>query len=76
VPREVTDLRSHRRLADIVELSPLLTAVLDAMPSFGLPDCYLAAGAVAQTVWNQAFDRPPSENIKDIDLVYFDGDLQ
>ena len=39
-----------------------------------LPNGWLAAGAVAQTVWNVAHRFPPEANIRDIDLVYFDAD--
>ncbi len=39
-----------------------------------LPDCWLVAGCLAQTVWNDAFGLPATYGISDIDLVYFDGD--
>lgn len=43
---------------------------------FALPDGWLVAGAVVQTVWNDAFNLPPDHGIDDIDLIYFDpGDL-
>lgn len=34
---------------------------------------YLGAGCIAQTVWNELSDYPSEANIKDYDLVYFDG---
>lgn len=39
-----------------------------------MPDCWLVAGVLAQTVWNDAFGLPSTHGISDIDLVYFDGD--
>jgi uncharacterized protein len=39
-----------------------------------LPGWYLGAGAVAQTVWNNAHGRSPEADIIDYDLVYFDPD--
>ena len=60
------------QLRTIVRRSPLLSTVLDRWADIGLPDCWLAAGAIAQTVWNDAFHLPPSYGISDIDLVYFD----
>jgi len=39
---------------------------------FGLPDGWIVAGCVAQTVWNLASGRPAGARIKDVDLVYFD----
>lgn len=39
---------------------------------FGLPDGWIVAGCVAQTVWNLASCQPAGAGIKDVDLVYFD----
>ena len=60
------------RLRSIVVQSPLLAPVLDNWQNLALPDCWLAAGAVAQTVWNHILGLPLSYGISDIDLVYFD----
>lgn len=38
----------------------------------GLPDGWIVAGCIAQTVWNLACGRPAGSGIKDVDLVYFD----
>ncbi|WP_245281392.1 nucleotidyltransferase family protein [Rhizobium sp. AAP43] len=37
-----------------------------------LPDCWLVAGGLAQSVWNDSFGMDPLHGIADIDLVYFD----
>jgi uncharacterized protein len=37
-----------------------------------LPDCWLVAGCLAQTVWNRRFGLPMDHGISDFDLVYFD----
>jgi hypothetical protein len=39
-----------------------------------LPDCWLVAGALAQTFWNNAFGLPLAHGIADVDIVYFDAD--
>jgi hypothetical protein len=65
----------ERDLIEIVGRNPALVALLEAMPGLGLPDCHLAAGAIAQTVWNVALGRDVSSGIRDIDLIYFDTDL-
>ncbi|NIA71093.1 nucleotidyltransferase family protein [Pelagibius litoralis] len=62
-----------RQLESAVTDSPLLGPVLAAWGEIALPDVRLVAGAVAQTVWNQAHDFPPVFGISDIDLVYFDA---
>jgi hypothetical protein len=56
--------------------SPVLSVVLQRWSDIALPDCWLVAGALAQTVWNNAFGLPPAHGIADVDIVYFDaGDL-
>lgn len=42
-------------------------ATLDLLPAW-----YLAAGALAQTVWNTAAGNDPAYGVRDYDLVYFD----
>lgn len=39
----------------------------------GLPDGWLVAGCLFQTVWNLRSGQPPEAGIKDYDLFYFDG---
>ena len=64
------------RLTSVLASSALLAPVLRHWPDIGLPNGWLAAGAVAQTIWNVAHGYPPDANIRDIDLAYFDaGDL-
>jgi hypothetical protein len=56
--------------------SPVVGPLLDALPGWGLPGCYIGAGAVAQTVWNAAHGFALDVGVKDADVVYFDpGDL-
>jgi hypothetical protein len=50
----------------------LLMEVLVRAAKLDLPDWYLTAGCVFQTVWNVVTGRPPAEGIKDYDLFYFD----
>lgn len=59
-------------LADVLRRNPVAQAVLTAASELGLPDWYLAAGGVSQTVWNVRHGFDPAEGIKDYDLVYFD----
>ena len=60
------------RLEPALASSPWLEQVLGALPALGLPRAHVAAGAVAQTVWNHATGRPPGHGIADLDIVYFD----
>ena len=61
-------------LEGIVFKSTLLLPILRAWREIALPDCWLVAGAVAQTVWNHAFGLPLTHGISDVDIVYFDAD--
>lgn len=49
-----------------------LTKVLQGACELDLPNWYLAAGAVTQTVWNSVTGQHPETGIDDYDIVYFD----
>ena len=66
---EPTDLRAFERS---VRSSPLLGPILDRWGDVHLPDAWLVAGAVAQTVWNARLGYAPEHGIRDVDIVYFD----
>jgi hypothetical protein len=57
----------------LLRASPVVAPLLDALPAWRLPGCYVGAGAVAQTVWNAAHGFAPDTGVKDADVVYFDG---
>ena len=61
-------------MENCVRASPLLVPILDRWDDIQLPDAWLVAGAVAQTVWNEKLGYPPDHGIRDVDIVYFDGD--
>lgn len=50
-----------------------LTEVLSRSAALGLPDWYLVAGCLYQTVWNVVTGQPPEAGILDYDLAYFDA---
>ena len=60
-------------LMQAVSQSPLLSPFLENWAVIDLPDCWLVAGALAQTYWNSRFGRAPTHGIADIDIVYFDA---
>jgi hypothetical protein len=47
-------------------------AILDRWDALALPDGWLVAGCLFQTVWNLQAGRAPDADIKDYDLFYFD----
>ncbi len=67
-------MSQHLGLQIIIRKSPLLAPILEHWNQIALPDAWLVAGAIAQTVWNHAFGLSPTHGISDIDVVYFDRD--
>jgi hypothetical protein len=62
------------QLAAALASNRFISSVLQRWPEVDLPNGWLAAGAIAQTVWNIAHRRAPEADIKDVDLAYFDAD--
>jgi hypothetical protein len=60
------------RFLDIVQQNPINAAILDRGPLLGVPDWWLTAGAVFQTVWNVLDGRDPGAGILDYDFFYYD----
>ena len=48
-------------------------AILERWSALALPDGWLVAGCLFQTVWNVRSGRAPEAGIKDYDLFYFDA---
>jgi hypothetical protein len=51
----------------------VITEILDKATSLAMPNWYLGAGCLAQTVWNLVHGFEPTAGIKDYDLVYYDA---
>lgn len=63
-------------LRDIVLQSPALYDILTRAQTLGLSDYYIGAGCITQTVWNRLSGYPPDYGISDVDLVYYDSNLE
>jgi hypothetical protein len=64
--------RQLTTLETILLKSTVLKAILGRVPSLALPNWYVGAGCIAQTVWNFLSGRDLLSDINDVDLVYFD----
>lgn len=62
-----------RRFVSETLQNPHNAAVLERLPLLGLPDAWLVAGCLFQTVWNLRSGQSPTDQIKDYDLFYFDA---
>src|SRR5690606_37648778 len=60
------------RCLDAVLQNPRVRDVLTRADALDLPDWYLAAGCLFQTVWNVLDGRDPEHGINDYDLIYHD----
>jgi len=56
----------------LIQQNPINRAILERLPALGLPDAWLVAGCLFQTMWNVKSGRPAAEGIKDYDIFYFD----
>jgi len=54
--------------------NPVNVAISDALLTLGLPDAWLVAGCLVQTVWNVLSRRAEGYGIADYDVFYFDPD--
>jgi hypothetical protein len=73
-PQGEVNVSGHEDLLrSLLARSRIVATIVDRWPQIDLPDCWLVAGCLAQTVWNDAFGLPATHGISDIDLVYFDG---
>jgi hypothetical protein len=67
LPGQVDALRA------LLRRNAAIGAILHGASTLGLPQWYLGAGCLAQTVWNVLSGVPAAQNILDYDLVYFDA---
>jgi hypothetical protein len=54
--------------------NPVNATIADELPRLALPDAWLVAGCLAQTVWNVKTHRAVDYGISDYDIFYFDPD--
>jgi len=62
-----------RSLKKIVKRNKFIAEILSSSSKLKLPNWYVGAGCITQTIWNALYGFPLTQNIKDIDLVYFDS---
>jgi hypothetical protein len=51
----------------------VVAEILDRWHQLELPDCWLVAGCLFQTIWNLRSGNPPEAHIRDYDVFYFDA---
>jgi hypothetical protein len=63
---------SNETFVDATMQNPANVVIIERLRDLGLPQCFLTAGCLFQTVWNLRSGRPPQAAIKDYDIFYFD----
>ncbi|MFT4121605.1 nucleotidyltransferase family protein [Bradyrhizobium sp.] len=54
--------------------NPVIVAIIDELDRLALPDAWLVAGCLTQTVWNVLTGRAIDHGVSDYDVFYFDPD--
>jgi hypothetical protein len=65
-------LGSSHALEVALRRNKWLDELLKRFEEIMLPDNWLVAGCIAQTVWNLGCGQPAEYGLKDVDLIYFD----
>ena len=60
-------------LRSLLSQNGAIAAIVQRAPQLGLPQWYLGAGCIAQTVWNLRSGAPAMQHIVDYDPVYYDA---
>lgn len=63
----------YETFISILEKNKDLMAVLDYITELKLPNFYIAAGSVFQTIWNYYDEKDLNFGIKDIDVIYYNN---
>ena len=64
--------KQNEAFINILKKNTNLMKVLDFIDKLNLPNYYIAAGSVFQTIWNYFDNEDLNNNIKDIDVIYYD----
>ena len=62
------------KLESALRANPIVARAFGSWGDIALPNCWMVAGAVFQSFWNQEHGFLPLHGIADIDLIYFDAD--
>lgn len=57
----------------IIKQNNDLMEILDYIYELKMPNFYIAAGSIFQTIWNYCDNKPLNYGIKDIDIIYYDS---
>lgn len=61
----------EEKLISIIRQSPEIEETLSICTEYGLPNYYLAGGAITQCIWNNLLSLSLLAKVKDFDVIYF-----
>ncbi len=61
------------KLLETLRKNKSIQSILDRVERLEVPEWYLSAGCIAQTVWNLGHGFEPEHGIRDYDLIYYDA---
>jgi len=64
--------QDRSKFLDVVMRNDINRTIMDRLPEIALPDWYLVAGCLYQTVWNDLSGHSPEYGISDYDVFYCD----
>lgn len=62
----------NEKFITILKQNKDLMLILNYLVEIKLPNFYIAAGSIFQTIWNYYDNKPLNYGIKDIDIIYYD----
>ena len=65
-------LKTQNDLEIALRQNMWLGEILERFEEVALPDTWLVAGCIAQTIWNLGHGQPAEFGLKDVDLIFFD----
>ena len=71
--RYKTIYEQNDKFISILKQNKDLMIILDYIYKLKLPNFYIAAGSIFQTIWNYYDNKPLNFGIKDIDIIYYDS---
>ncbi|NOH85975.1 nucleotidyltransferase family protein [Vibrio sp. 03-59-1] len=64
---------NKQKLKHLIHQVPELIETAEVCLEVGLPNFYIAGGAITQIIWNSIESKPLLAQVKDFDVVYFDS---
>ncbi|WP_445682634.1 nucleotidyltransferase family protein [Radicibacter daui] len=72
-PERAEDRALFARLRELLLADPFRLGLLRQVEALPLPNCWIGAGLIRNAVWDHLHGRPLSQDVTDIDVIWFDA---